>query len=426
MRVSKKNRRIAGGESGSISTQRALLQRYAEENFRDYRLIECADDGYSGIGLERPGVKRLLALAREGGLDCVIVKDFSRFSRDYIELGIYTEKIFPFLGIRFIAVNDGYDSGARAEADGLEVPFKQLLCDLYSRDLSLKVRSALEVRRERGQYVGALCPFGYRRDPGDRHSLIIDREEAAIVSRVFELAAEGRTSVEIARIFNGEGIKTPAGFRGSGRAGRGEWSGPAVCRILGNEFYAGSLVYGKYCRTETGGKRKLLPRSRWRVLPGHHSPIVSMELFEAAAAGRRRTADSGSASELRSPDDSGRASGLKNPAEGAGGRRHPLAGRLFCGCGRRLCLKKGLNPYFYCPRIYDVWESDCVRRLNAMFLEQLVLFELHRRLEDKGAEPPESMEGAAGYIKKIVARSGSDIDIFYFTDGIGGQPDNRE
>lgn len=173
-------------ESNSVTMQRLLLQRYAAEHFSDYELLEFCDDGYTGTNFARPGMQAMLDLVKESKIDCILVKDFSRFARDYIELGSYLEQIFPFMGVRFISVNDGYDSknyhGSLADID---VNFKNLLYDLYSKDLSQKVRSSLAVKKEQGQYVSGNCPFGYDKDAKDRHRLLIEEDEAEIVRRIF-------------------------------------------------------------------------------------------------------------------------------------------------------------------------------------------------------------------------------------------------
>ena len=187
-------------ESNSIAMQRLLLRKYIEENFTDYEIIEFCDDGYTGTNFDRPGIQEMLERIRNGEINCIIVKDFSRFARDYIELGAYLEQIFPFLGVRFISVNDGYDSASvQGGVADMDVNFKNLLYDLYSRDLSGKVRSSLAVRKEKGQYVSANSPFGYEKDPEDRHALLIAEDEAEVVRKIFSLTLEGRTSVEIDR-----------------------------------------------------------------------------------------------------------------------------------------------------------------------------------------------------------------------------------
>ena len=151
-------------ESNSITMQRILLQRYVAENFSNYDLLEFCDDGYTGTNFERPGMQEMLELVRDSKINCIVIKDFSRFARDYIELGFYLEQIFPFMGVRFISVNDNYDSkNYQGSIADIDVNFKNLLYDLYSKDLSQKVRSSLAVRKEKGQYVSGNSPFGYEK-----------------------------------------------------------------------------------------------------------------------------------------------------------------------------------------------------------------------------------------------------------------------
>ncbi len=283
------------GESNSIAMQRSLLKRYIEEMFTDYEIIEFCDDGYTGTNFDRPGIQEMLKKIKSGEIDCVIVKDFSRFARDYIELGSYLEQIFPFLGVRFISVNDGYDSADVQDGiAGMDVNFKNLLYDLYSRDLSDKVRSSLAIRKEKGQYVSANSPFGYEKDPADRHALIIAEDEAEVVRKIFFLTLEGNTSVEIAKLFNEAGIRTPIEFKiekgKTSRVPKGKrflWNGSTICQILRNEIYIGNIVQKKYTKDFVGGKNRMNPREEWLVAYGHHEPIIDREVFDKVQERRK-------------------------------------------------------------------------------------------------------------------------------------------
>ena len=368
MRLSKEDEKARENgfedESNSIKMQRALLCHFVETHFEHYRLMEFQDDGYSGTNFNRPGVRAMLDLVKQSALDCIVVKDFSRFSRDYIEMGSYIEQIFPFMGVRFISVNDQYDS---MEGDGragdIDISFRNLLYDLYSRDLSVKVKSALAVRREKGNYISAHCPFGYEKDPGDRHRLLIEKDEAEVVRRIFDLALDGMTSVQIAKTFNTEGIKTPIEYKNAkgesrrkSKGARFTWRGSTVCHILTNRVYVGDMVYGKYYKDENAGGH-IRAKEDWRTCQNHHDPIISREIFEEIQ--RRHT-------------------GGKVQKTG---QRHPLTGKLICaGCGKNLRFCKGLNPCFSCPDLYVKPETGCVRKANAMFLEQYVLYELQQKL----------------------------------------------
>ena len=242
LRLSKADEGGLREESNSISMQRALIQTYIDSHFTDCKVTEYIDDGFSGTDFNRPGVRKLLEDAKNGKLDCVLVKDFSRFGRDYVEVGAYLEQIFPFLGIRFISINDCYDSadgkGSPAEPD---VSFKNLLYDLYSKDLSQKVKSALRARKENGEYISPCEPFGYEKSPDDRHMLVVCEDEAAVVRRIFGLAREGVTSCQMAKLLNAENVPTPIEFKirkgKTGRKPKGDrfyWDSTVICSILRN------------------------------------------------------------------------------------------------------------------------------------------------------------------------------------------------
>ena len=401
MRLSKEDEGRQG-ESNSITMQRALLQKYASENFQNYELLEFCDDGYTGTNLERPGMQRMFGMAKAGGIDCIIVKDFSRFARDYIELGSFLEQIFPSLGVRFISVNDHYDSGGgRGNSVDLDIHFKNLLYDLYSKDLSEKVCSALAIRKENGQYISANSPFGYEKDPKDRHSLLIAEDEAEVVKRIFALTLEGYTSVEIARLFNETGVRTPVEFKiekgNLKRVPKGEkflWLNSTICQILKNEVYIGNIVQKKSVREYGGGKNRPIPREKWLVAYNHHEPIIDKETFEKVQEKRGKR---------RKPQH--------NP-------RHPLTGKLVCGCCKKnLQYRRGLNPYFFCGQRYSNAMKNCARRVNAMFMEQYVLFMMQGRMESREQPIVLGKEMLDDYIDKIVVYDEQDIEIVWKEKG---------
>ena len=356
-------------ESNSITMQRILLRKFVAESFSDYDLLEFCDDGYTGTNFERPGVQNMLKLVRDSKINCIIVKDFSRFARDYIELGSYLEQIFPFMGVRFISVNDNYDSeNYQGSIANIDVNFRNLLYDLYSKDLSQKVRASLAVRKEKGQYVSGNSPFGYEKDPEDRHALLLAEDEAEVVRRIFSLTAEGYTSVEIARLFNETQVKTPIEYKIEKgkirREPKGErflWSSSMICQILRNEIYIGNIVQKKYTKDFVGGKNHLNPREDWLITYNHHEPIIDKEVFRKVQEGR----------------------GLKrtpqyNPT-------HPLIGKLVCGCCKKnLRYRRGLNPYFNCHNRYSNMLENCVDNVNGMFMEQYVLFMMQDKLYADG------------------------------------------
>ena len=352
-------------ESNSIVNQRHLLYSYVEKNFEDYELLEFQDDGYTGANFSRPGVSKLLERVRNGEVDCIIVKDLSRFSRDYIEIGAYLEQIFPFAGVRFIAVNDRYDSNRfKGDVAGLDTSFKNLMNDLYCKDISVKVKSALKMKKENGIYANGSCTFGYRKDPKDRHKLLIDKEEADIVRRIFQMTLDGISSHKIAQTFNAEGVKTPIEYkmeRGiatmTPKGKRFEWSGSTICQMLRNAAYAGDIVYDKYETPEVSGKSKLKPRSEWKVFRNHHEAIIDRDTFEYIQKSR----------------------GVKKAVKH---ERHPLIGKMECGyCHKSLKIEHTKNPYFFCGNKYVTQYEGCVERINVQFLEEYLLFRLQEEAE---------------------------------------------
>ncbi|MDE7132253.1 MAG: recombinase family protein [Lachnospiraceae bacterium] len=385
LRLSKEDDRWKD-ESNSITMQRALLVKYVEENFTDYELREFCDDGYTGTNFDRPGMQEMLKRIKGGEINCVIVKDFSRFARDYVELGSYLEQIFPFLGVRFISVGDGYDSSSyQGSIADLDVNFKNLLYDLYSKDLSEKVRASLAIRKEKGQYVSASSPFGYEKAPEDRHALLVAEDEAEVVRRIFSLTLDGHTSVEIAKLFNETGVKTPIQFKiekgktsRKPKGGRFLWSSSIVCRILRDETYIGNIVQKKYTRDFVGGKNRLHPREEWLVSYGHHEPIINKEDFDRVQEGRGKK---------KLPQ--------RDPT-------HPLVGKLVCGCCKKnLSYNRRINPYFTCYQRYSNTLENCVSKVNVMFMEQYILFKLQDKLEAEGEQERLCMEEAGRLGREI-------------------------
>lgn len=223
-------KRAGKSESNSVTNQRNLLDAFISctPELADTTVVEFCDDGWSGKNFERPAVQEMLAQVREGKIQCIIVKDLSRFGRNYLEVGNYISYVFPFLGIRFIAVNDGFDSIRPTDIDSLDTSFKNLLDDLYSRDLSRKVRSAKKFRAQRGDFLSPFAPYGYIKDPANKNRLMIDPEAAKIVRSIFRLAAEGKDTKQIAILLNRDSVPTPMIYK---RLAAPAPLGPAFGRI---------------------------------------------------------------------------------------------------------------------------------------------------------------------------------------------------
>lgn len=358
----------ASGESNSISMQRIFIHKYITSHFKFFQIIEYQDDGFSGTSFHRPGVQKLFEDARNERFDCVVVKDLSRFGRDYMEVGAYLEQIFPFLGIRFISINDNYDSAVtKGNTLALDMNFKNLLYDLYSKDLSQKVKTSLWAKKESGQYVSANAPFGYEKAPDDRHMLIICEEEAAIVREIFALALQGVTSSKIAKELNQANIPAPIEFqirRGkTSRKPKGDrfyWSSNTICHILRNPAYTGDMEYGKTEKGQVGGRSVLKARADWKIIRNHHAPIIARKDFEQIQ--KRREISCGNRKRKAS--------------------RHPLTGKAVCGCCKcSLQIKGKVNPYFTCANRYVTGLEGCVKKVSVLFLEQMALFRLEEYLE---------------------------------------------
>ena len=258
-------------------------------------LLEFCDDGYSGVNFERPKVKEMLEKVRKNMIQCIIVKDFSRFGRNYIEVGDYIEQVFPFLGVRFVSVNDNYDSNNDYNSiGGIEVALRTLIYDLYSKDLSQKVRSALEIRYKKGEFIGSYTPFGYIKADGGQNKLAVDPEAAKYVRKMFDLAISGVDAYEIARILNADMTPTKAQYK-KHKMGYTTWDKRAlnidnsfwtdtyVRKVIQNEVYTGMVIMGKTWRPDLHERRfKQKPKSEWVCVPDMHEPIVSKEEFDLA------------------------------------------------------------------------------------------------------------------------------------------------
>lgn len=283
-------------ESESISNQRLLLKHYISLNkeLNTFNIKEYVDDGYSGTSLNRPALQRLFEDVKDGRVSCIIVKDISRFMRDYITLGDYLENIFPFLGVRFISVNDGYDSIKESGIEmDMDIQFKGLLSEFYARETAEKVRNSLFTLKKQGKNIQGNPPYGYMRDPADRTKIIIDEKTGEYVKRVFSMTLKGYSPVQIARIFNKESVITPSErkkeitghtYRNSGIHTKNHpkviWMNASILSILKNEMYTGTFIFNTLRKTKLyGGLTKKIPSKEWERIYNHHLPLISYEDF---------------------------------------------------------------------------------------------------------------------------------------------------
>ena len=278
-------------ESNSISNQRLQIQDYINRNDNMELVGEYVDDGYSGINFERPAFKEMMENVITGSINCIVVKDLSRFGRDYIDCGRYLQRVFPSLDIRFIALNDNYDSFTASETEkNLVIPFKNFINDNYCRDTSAKVRSVCKVKRKQGQFISNYAPYGYEKDEEDKHKIVIDKEVEYVVRKIFSMKLEGYSSYSIAKHLSDNGIPSPMehkkakGIRyktGFCTKAVANWDTPAVNRILTNEVYIGTLQQGKrekinYKLDKVVSKDK----SDWIEIEDNHEAIIDPHDFE--------------------------------------------------------------------------------------------------------------------------------------------------
>ena len=312
----------AKSESNSISNQRKLIYDFMKSHPELDLYDEYKDDGKSGSNFDRAEFQRMMKDIEAGKVNCVIVKDQSRFGRDYIDVGKYKEKIFPKLGVRFITINEGYDSLSATSSDDLAFTINSFVYDFYIRDISTKIRTNLTAKKQNGEYAGAFVAYGYVKDSNDKSKLVVDQFAADVVRDIFRWKIEGLSPQNIAVRLNELGIPSPAEYKkrsGSNyktsfqTSSKAVWSHVSVRRILKNEIYLGVMIQGK--RTTPNYKTKTVvtkAESEWLRVEGTHEAIISVRDFELVQ-------------ELLRDDTHCRAGDVTVPV---------YAGRIYCGdCG---------------------------------------------------------------------------------------------
>ena len=371
-----------GGESVSIGGQRALLRAYAADH--GWQVAgEYVDDGFSGTSFQRPGLRRLLEDVEAGRVDLVLTKDLSRLGRDYIRTGELAEVYFPSRHVRYIAVNDGFDT--QGPDSGL-APFQHVVNEMYARDASKKIRSALAVRRAQGRYVGSLAPYGYRKDPADRNRLLPDPPAAAVVVELFARAAAGEGPGALARMLNLRGTACPALYR-AGRRPEPEgpvWTASTVSKLLRNPTYLGCTAQGRTRKPSFRAPfREALPPSDWTVVEGTHPALVDEATFRAAARRRGRTGKGGFQNRMAGLVRCGVCGG---PMVSSGTRRKDSPARLVCAAYKRHGPAGCAGPAIHYPLLVDLIGLSLRQALRPTAEERgEILTELLRRaVEEEG------------------------------------------
>ena len=355
-------------DSNSVKNQRDLLNDFYHKHIDEFESTsEYVDDGHTGTDANRENFQRLLADVMSGKINCVVVKDLSRFGREYIDAGKYIERLFPALGVRFIAVNDHYDSlEGKSQADEIVIPFKNLINDAYCRDISIKIRSHLEVKRKNGEYIGAFTPYGYQKDSDNKNKLVIDVYAAGIVKEIYRMKLSGMSQTAIANALNKQGVLSPMEYKHSlgiriqdnfKTHEQAEWSAMSVKRILENEVYTGTLVQGK--RTTPNHKVKKLmkkPETDWVRIEKNHEAIVSEREF--ALVQRLLGIDT-----RTSPNEE---------------KVYPLSGLVVCGDCGAMMIKRDVPAggkvyaYYICSR-HAATKACAAHRIPMGKLEETVL-----------------------------------------------------
>lgn len=278
-------------ESNSISNQREIINSYVKRN-QITMVKEYVDDGYSGANFERPNFKEMIKDAYDKKFDTIIVKDLSRFGRDYIEAGKFIQRIFPENGIRFISVNDNYDSKSADMNDThLILPIKNFINDSYCRDISNKVKSSQKIKREKGDFISAFAPYGYKKSDENKNKLVVDEQAVPNIKNIFDMKLMGYSSKAIADELNHLGVLTPRkykesqGFKCNGfqNIKGGNWSAKAVNRIIENEVYIGNTLQGKSITLNYKNKKQIeKEKEEWIRVEDTHESIISKEIFAIA------------------------------------------------------------------------------------------------------------------------------------------------
>ncbi len=330
-------------ESDSVSNQRKLIENFVERNPDIEVVSEKIDDGYSGIIFDRPAFKEMMQDVTDGNINCVIVKDLSRLGREYIETGRYLRRVFPAYGVRFIAITDSIDT-AHDSGDDLTVSVKNIMNEAYCRDISIKTRSSLDVKRRNGDFVGAFPVYGYMKAEDNKNLLVPDPYAARVVCDIFRMRLEGASASKIASELNRLGILSPLAYKknnGLPYAKKGyadkadcKWSATTIIRILQDETYTGTLVQGKQGTPHYKIKQmEQRPASEWVRVPDAHEALIARQDFELVQ----------------------RIKGLDTRTSPNEDTVYLFSGILICGCcGSRMTRKTNRANgkeyhYYYCP-----------------------------------------------------------------------------
>ena len=371
-------------DSEALQNQKAHIREYIQGQ-KDLKLLSIFEDnGETGTNFRRPGFEAMMEAVCAGKANCIVVKDLSRFGRDYIEAGHYLDHVFPSMGVRFISIGDGYDSADATTADCLVVALKNLMNQVYSKDISRKSGSILREKIKRGEFIGGYASYGYIKDPEDKHRIIVDPEAAEVVKSIFQKKLEGASNASITRWLNDSGILSPCCYRyqkgiliDQRYAQPKPWGIETVKKILRSQVYLGHMVQG--CRRSefyAGIPDRLLPKSEWTIVENTHEAIISQADFDTVQA----------LCETKSREYHARLGKYDH----LGKSENILKGLVYCGdCGRpmvrykQVVKGKKVTYHYMCPNYAAMLDkSGCAYK----FLREDILLDTLSQLIGKEIE----------------------------------------
>ena len=350
------------GESNSIGNQKAILTNYVMSHGWDI-VDTYIDDGYTGINFDRPGFNRMIEDIKDKRINLVVTKDLSRLGRDYIRVGYYLEIYFPENRIRYIAVNDNIDTEKESSND--MTPFRAVINDMYSKDISKKVKSVFNHKRHEGKYIGAFAAYGYQKDPLDKNKLIIDEEAAPIVKKIFSMYLAGHGLTYIARRLNDEGIVCPSSYKTKKYGTYNtktvvvpKWCHSSVKSIINNPVFTGAVAQGKHRKINYKSKKQEATNiNDWIVVKGMHEPIIAEQEFKQVQ-------------QLLN-------SKKNNDFKGSRKATRLFSGFAFCGdCGQYMTYTKSQarDDYLICSAYKRFGKDHCTRHsITEETLQDLIL-----------------------------------------------------
>ena len=348
-------------ESNSITNQRQIIDNYLKEH-KEYDLIDYyIDDGYSGTNFDRPEFKRMLKDIKRERIDVILVKDLSRLGRNYIETGNYLEVIFPGMGVSVISINENHRINSSDYYSDDYVSLKNVFNDTYAKDISKKVRSSLITKKKNGEFVGKIAPYGYIKDPKNKHKFLIDKNVSHIIIKIFDMTLDGKSRREVADFLNQNDILTPSEYlnikTNKDVTVMKKWNSEMVNSILRNENYTGTLFQGKKRKLNYRVNKKInIDKENWIVTENHHEAIINKEKFDKVQdiLDRQTKVNKDGSIDL-------------------------LSGFLKCKCCGSNMVKRSSKGkvYYYCSNYYRKKSCENNKSVSRSILDELIKKELN-------------------------------------------------